>query len=184
MRGAGEENPGPFARSERPAKGGRPPERGPSDARACARTHARDHSPLLPSCVDATMRGPIRRSAAGSPRRGAPGRHWTRALAPACFSCPVTSAKLWLRESSSPTANRRRMGTTAVVFPGQGSQRQGMARDFHERFASSREVFAEASDALGFDVAALCFDDDSRLDLTEFTQPAILTAEIAMMRPL
>jgi malonyl CoA-acyl carrier protein transacylase len=59
-----------------------------------------------------------------------------------------------------------------------------MARDFHERFASSREVFAEASDALGFDVAALCFDDDSRLDLTEFTQPAILTAEIAMMRPL
>lgn len=76
------------------------------------------------------------------------------------------------------------MGTIAIVFPGQGSQRPGMARDFHERFALSRDVFTEASDALGIDVAALCFDDDPRLDLTEFTQPAILTAEIAMMRPL
>lgn len=74
--------------------------------------------------------------------------------------------------------------TIAVVFPGQGSQRAGMARDFHERYATSREVFAEASDALGFDVAALCFEEGPRLDLTEFTQPAILTAEIAMMRAL
>jgi len=76
------------------------------------------------------------------------------------------------------------MGTIAVVFPGQGSQRPGMARDFHERFARSREVFVEASDALGFDVAALCFGDDPRLNLTEMAQPAILTAEMAMMRPL
>jgi [acyl-carrier-protein] S-malonyltransferase len=76
------------------------------------------------------------------------------------------------------------MGSVAVVFPGQGSQRDGMARDFYERFPVSREVFAEASDALGFDVAGLCFRGDSRLDLTEFTQPAILAAEIAMLRPL
>jgi len=76
------------------------------------------------------------------------------------------------------------MGTLAVVFPGQGSQRTGMAQDFCERYAVSREVFAEASDALGLDVAALCFSDDPRLDLTEFTQPAILTAEIAMWRAL
>jgi malonyl CoA-acyl carrier protein transacylase len=59
-----------------------------------------------------------------------------------------------------------------------------MARDFFERFESSREVFTEASNALGLDVAALCFGEDPRLDLTEFTQPAILTAEIAMLRPL
>jgi [acyl-carrier-protein] S-malonyltransferase len=76
------------------------------------------------------------------------------------------------------------MGTVAVVFPGQGSQRTGMARDFCERFRVSRDVFAEASDALGLDVAALCFTEDPRLDLTEFTQPAILTAEIAMWRAL
>src|SRR5579863_1401983 len=73
---------------------------------------------------------------------------------------------------------------TAVVFPGQGSQRVGMARDFHDAFASSREVFAEASEALGLDMAALCFEEGDRLDLTEYTQPAILTAEIAMHRAL
>lgn len=59
-----------------------------------------------------------------------------------------------------------------------------MAKDFCERFAASRQAFDEASDALGLDVAALCFEEDPRLDLTEFTQPAILTAEIAMLRAL
>jgi len=59
-----------------------------------------------------------------------------------------------------------------------------MAKDFCERFAASREAFEEASDALGLDMAALCFEDDPRLDLTEFTQPAIVTAEIAMLRGL
>jgi [acyl-carrier-protein] S-malonyltransferase/trans-AT polyketide synthase/acyltransferase/oxidoreductase domain-containing protein len=73
---------------------------------------------------------------------------------------------------------------TAVVFPGQGSQKQGMAQDFYQRFAVSRDVFAEASEALGLDMPGLCFGDDPRLDLTEYTQPAILTAEIAMLRAL
>jgi [acyl-carrier-protein] S-malonyltransferase/trans-AT polyketide synthase/acyltransferase/oxidoreductase domain-containing protein len=59
-----------------------------------------------------------------------------------------------------------------------------MARDFCDSFAASRAVFDEASEALGLDVAALCFADDPRLDLTEFTQPAILTAEIAMFRAI
>src|SRR5258708_3727811 len=74
--------------------------------------------------------------------------------------------------------SRSRMAPTAVVFPGQGSQRPGMARDFHDRFAVSREVFTEASDALGLDLSAICFGNDPRLDLTEFTQPAILVAEM------
>ena len=76
------------------------------------------------------------------------------------------------------------MGEIAVVFPGQGSQRVGMARDFHEQFPAAREAFAEASEALSLDVAALCFEEDPRLDLTEFTQPAIVTAEVAMLRAL
>jgi [acyl-carrier-protein] S-malonyltransferase/trans-AT polyketide synthase/acyltransferase/oxidoreductase domain-containing protein len=76
------------------------------------------------------------------------------------------------------------MGNVAIVFPGQGSQRVGMGQDFCQRFSASRDVFAEASDALGYDVAALCRDEDPRLDLTEFTQPAILTTEIAMLRAL
>ncbi len=74
--------------------------------------------------------------------------------------------------------------TTAIVFPGQGSQKPGMARDFHTRYAAAREVFAEASDATGLDMAALCFEEDPRLDQTEFTQPALLTAEVAMIRAL
>ena len=71
---------------------------------------------------------------------------------------------------------------TALVFPGQGSQRPGMARDFHDEFGSARATFREASDACGTDLAAICFGEDERLNLTEFTQPCILTAEIAMLR--
>lgn len=59
-----------------------------------------------------------------------------------------------------------------------------MARDFHERFAAARDVFAEASEALDLNLATLCFDGDPRLDSTEFTQPALLTAELAMFRAL
>jgi [acyl-carrier-protein] S-malonyltransferase/trans-AT polyketide synthase/acyltransferase/oxidoreductase domain-containing protein len=75
-------------------------------------------------------------------------------------------------------------GQVALVFPGQGSQRAGMARDFHDRFAAARDVFAEASAAAGVDLASICFGEDERLNLTEYTQPCILTAEIAMLRVL
>ena len=70
--------------------------------------------------------------------------------------------------------------STVIVFPGQGSQKTGMAQDFVEAYPSAKRVFEEASDALNLDVAKLCFEDDDRLHLTEFTQPAIVTAEIAM----
>lgn len=73
---------------------------------------------------------------------------------------------------------------TAVVFPGQGSQRPGMGADFCEAFACAREVFDEVSDALDLDMRTLCFTEDARLNLTEFTQPAILTVEMAMWRVL
>ncbi|HEY2772511.1 MAG TPA: ACP S-malonyltransferase [Candidatus Binatia bacterium] len=77
-----------------------------------------------------------------------------------------------------------RQPALAVVFPGQGAQKPGMGRDFFEQYAESRAVFEEASAALGYDVAALCFDDPARLALTEFQQPAILATEIAMMEAL
>ena len=71
---------------------------------------------------------------------------------------------------------------TAVVFPGQGSQRAGMVKDFHEVSAEARSVFEEASDACGLDFQAICFGEDERLNLTEFAQPCIVTAEIAIFR--
>jgi [acyl-carrier-protein] S-malonyltransferase/trans-AT polyketide synthase/acyltransferase/oxidoreductase domain-containing protein len=59
-----------------------------------------------------------------------------------------------------------------------------MGKDFADKFSAARDVFAEASDALHIDLRALCFDEDPRLDRTEFTQPAILVTEIAMFRVL
>ena len=74
--------------------------------------------------------------------------------------------------------------SVAVVFPGQGAQRLGMGKDFYEQLQICRETYEEASDALGWDVGAMCFEEDERLDQTEFTQPCLLTTEIAMFRGL
>ena len=73
---------------------------------------------------------------------------------------------------------------TGVVFPGQGSQMPGMGKDFFDRLPICRQTYEEASDALGWDVAAMCFGEDERLNLTQYTQPCIVTTEVAMMRGL
>ncbi len=71
----------------------------------------------------------------------------------------------------------------AFVFPGQGSQSRGMLADLAARDAGVRQTFAEASDGAGVDLWALSQDaDDARLDQTEFTQPALLAAGVAVWR--
>ncbi|PNU19558.1 [acyl-carrier-protein] S-malonyltransferase [Geothermobacter hydrogeniphilus] len=73
----------------------------------------------------------------------------------------------------------------AFLFPGQGSQAAGMGKDLASDFKVARDVFEEANDALGFDLAALCFNGpDEDLQLTENTQPAILTHSVAALRVL
>lgn len=73
----------------------------------------------------------------------------------------------------------------AFIFPGQGSQYTGMAGEFIENFKESKEVFDTANAALGYDLAHLCMHGPvEKLNLTENTQPAILTASIAILRPL
>lgn len=69
----------------------------------------------------------------------------------------------------------------AVVFPGQGSQTVGMMNELAETYEVVRQTFDEASSALGFDLWEVT-QDDSRLNKTEFTQPALLTASIAIWR--
>ena len=73
----------------------------------------------------------------------------------------------------------------AFCFPGQGSQAVGMGRAFHEASPVARAVFEEASDALGVDVAKLCFEGpESELQLTANTQPTVLTVSVAGARLL
>ncbi len=76
------------------------------------------------------------------------------------------------------------MGKTAFLFPGQGAQYTGMGKDFTDNMAVCRAVFDEASEASGLDVAALTFEESHRLNVTEYTQIAMVTTEVALLRAL
>lgn len=70
-----------------------------------------------------------------------------------------------------------------LVFPGQGSQSVGMGRALHDASPLVRALYEEASAILGYDVAALCFEGPAeRLNLTEYTQPALLVSSVAALR--
>lgn len=74
------------------------------------------------------------------------------------------------------------MSKIAFIFPGQGAQTCGMGQDFYEQTETAKEIFDKASEVLGFSVPELCFEKNDRLDITEYTQPAMVTASIAMMK--
>lgn len=72
--------------------------------------------------------------------------------------------------------------TSFFIFPGQGSQYRGMGSDLVKEFESAREIFGRASEVVGYDMAELCFDDpDGQLDLTRYTQPALVTHQMACL---
>lgn len=73
------------------------------------------------------------------------------------------------------------MGQTAFVFPGQGVQTIGMGKDFYDNFQAAKDVFIMASDAAGMDIAKLCFEENEMINVTEYTQMAILTTELAIL---
>lgn len=71
---------------------------------------------------------------------------------------------------------------TAYIFPGQGSQKVGMGKEFFEREPGSRAVFEAADCALGFELSRLCFEGpEEELKLTAVTQPAVLTTSVAIL---
>lgn len=73
------------------------------------------------------------------------------------------------------------MSKTAFIFPGQGSQAVGMLSDIAEKYPIIEHTFAEASEALGYDLWQLVQkDEEGKLNQTEFTQPALLTASVAL----
>ena len=76
------------------------------------------------------------------------------------------------------------MSKIAFIFPGQGAQYCGMGQDFYEQTALGKEIYDTASGLLGFSVPELCFEKNDRLDITEYTQAAMVTTSIAMMRVL
>lgn len=71
----------------------------------------------------------------------------------------------------------------AFCFPGQGSQDVGMGRDIAAEFPEARAAYDEASEAVGFDVAKLCFEGSiEELTRTELQQPALVATSIACLR--
>ena len=66
------------------------------------------------------------------------------------------------------------MKKVAFIFPGQGSQTNGMGKDFFENYDIAKEMIKNASNRLGFDFEDLLFNESENLGKTEFTQPAIL----------
>ena len=103
-------------------------------------------------------------------------------------SCINSFAHLDLHDTPSQTdrvVRRTSPMTTALLFPGQGSQRVGMGRDLAQKFDVARATYEEADAVLGFSLSKLCFEGpEDELTLTKHTQPAILTTSIAVFRVL
>ncbi len=76
------------------------------------------------------------------------------------------------------------MSKIAFIYPGQGAQVCGMGQEFYEQTEIGKQVFDLATELLGFSVPELCFTENDRLDITEYTQAAMVTASIAMTKVL
>ena len=76
------------------------------------------------------------------------------------------------------------MGKIAFIFPGQGAQYVGMGRDFYEAVPVCREVIDKASEISGVDLKKICFEENQEINITEYTQIAMLAVEAAILKAL
>lgn len=74
------------------------------------------------------------------------------------------------------------MNKIAFIYPGQGAQRVGMGKDFYENSQAAKALFDRAGELLQLDMKALCFEENDKLDVTEYTQAALVTTCLAMTR--
>ncbi len=68
------------------------------------------------------------------------------------------------------------------IFSGQGAQYNGMGKELYDNFSVCKQVFEDANNALGFNITDICFNEDERLNQTEYTQPSILTTSYAIYK--
>ncbi len=74
------------------------------------------------------------------------------------------------------------MNSSIFIFPGQGSQKIGMGKDFYDNSSLAKEMIEKASQRVGFDFTNLLFEENDSLDQTEFSQPAILLVSVIAHR--
>lgn len=74
------------------------------------------------------------------------------------------------------------MSKIAFIYPGQGAQKAGMGADFYVGSEKARELYDAAEQALALELKRLCFEENDKLDLTEYTQAALVTTCLAMTR--
>lgn len=74
------------------------------------------------------------------------------------------------------------MSKTAFLFPGQGAQYVGMAKDFYDKYDECRAIIDEAADLLDFDLKHILFDENELINKTEYTQAAMLAAECCILK--